>query len=62
MATKFLTFLNVLPIQARTSVLNIYIYIHMTAQCTHLASLKPTAQPQDTVYANYELTVCNSYS
>lgn len=52
-ATKWLIFLNVLPITAKILVLNVYV----TVQCTHVASLKLTAQSQETVYTNYELTI-----
>ena len=55
MATKWLIFLNVLPIKAKVVVLDIYV----TVQCKHVASLKPTAQPHETVCANYELTTCH---
>jgi hypothetical protein len=44
----------VLAIKAEILALDIY----MTVQCKHVAWLKPTAQPQETVCANYELTTC----
>lgn len=53
-ATKWLIFLNVLPIKTEILVLN----IHMTVQCKHIGLLKLTAQPQQTACANYELTTC----
>ena len=59
MVPKWLIFLNMLPIKAKVAVLDIY----MTVQCKHAAWLKPTAQPQERVCADYELTTCylNSY-
>ena len=58
-ATKWLIFLNVLPIKAKILVLELY----MMVQGKQVALLKPTAQPQQTVCVNYELTKCyfNSY-
>ena len=43
-----------LSIKAEILVLDIY----MMVQCKHVAWLKPTAQPQETVCANNELTTC----
>jgi hypothetical protein len=42
MATKWLIFLNVLPIKAKVVVSDIY----MTLQCKRVGLLKPTEQPQ----------------